>query len=48
MVGGTAPSKKEATIDFWYDVAGWGLLFGITIGIVALSRSAAQVTTFVK
>ena len=40
--GGGGASKKAASNEFWYDVAGWGLLFGLTIGIIALSRGAAQ------
>ena len=39
--GGGARSKKQASSEFWYDVAGWGLLFGLTIGIIAISRGAA-------
>ena len=40
--GGGGGAKKAASNEFWYDVAGWGLLFGLTIGIIALSRGAAQ------
>ena len=28
--------------DFWYDVAGWGLLVALGFGIVALARNAPQ------
>ena len=42
MMGNAPPSKKQADREFWYDVAGWGLLVGLTVGIIVLSRSAAQ------
>lgn len=29
--------------DFWYDIAGWGILIGLGLGIAALSRTAATV-----
>ena len=30
--------------DLWYDVAGWGMLVVIGLGIVALSRASAPQT----
>jgi len=40
--GGGGAAKKQTSSDFWYDVACWGLLVGLGISIIALSRSAAQ------
>jgi len=40
--GGGKTATKNGVSDFWYDIAGWGLLVGIGFGIVALSRNAPQ------
>jgi len=42
--GGSAAGKKGADSDFWFDVAGWGMLFVLGLGIVALSRASGPQT----
>ncbi len=41
---GAASGKQAASSDLWYDVAGWGMLFVLGLGIVALSRATAPQT----
>jgi tetratricopeptide (TPR) repeat protein len=40
--GGSKTAAKSVVSDFWYDIAGWGLLVAIGFGIVALSKNAPQ------
>ncbi len=42
--GPSASGTAKKDSDYWYDVAGWGMLFVLGLGIVALSRASAPQT----
>ena len=47
-MGGRGLGSERSTSsksDFWYDVAGWGILIGIGIAWVSLARTDQVATT---
>lgn len=46
---GAAQKQKQSYIsDYWYDVAGWGILVGLAFGVMALSRLSSPPTAPAK
>lgn len=40
---GGGPQKSKTSHDAWYDLGGWVLMIGITVGVMALARNSQPV-----
>ena len=42
-VAGGSGLRSKSTSDFWYDVAGWGIMIASVFGVLALARNSQPV-----